>query len=234
MSATAERTSSERPRSTKDGTGASEGVVSNSVTLVEVKMVHFRAASGSSGTRHGCARQTVRAVGSICTSGARAGPRGGACSPTALTRTRGADSTAGKYTGCRCAIWGRVQITHQPNRLIVCIGIPPLQNRPTKRQPPLAVCAIWPHVQFAPVPKLHIPGIDTPGGWGILRLDNATKGAAHGSPDIRCTRHDLCGVPGTCRPRRGQPRGRLERRRESARRLHGRRLRRKRRRRRWR
>ena len=74
--------------------------------------------------------------------------------------------------------------------------------------------------------------MDTPGGWGILRLDNATKGAAHGSSDIRCTRHDLCGVPSTCRPRRGQPRGRLERRRESARRLHGRRLRRKRRRRR--
>lgn len=115
MSATAEITSSERPRSAKDGAGASEEVVSNSVTYEEVKMVHFRAASGSSGTRHGCARQTVRAVGSICTSGARAGPRGGACSPTALTRARGADSTAGKYTGCRCAIWGRVQITHLPN-----------------------------------------------------------------------------------------------------------------------
>lgn len=46
--------------------------------------------------------------------------------------TRGADSTAGKYTGCRCAIWGRVQITHQPDRPIARIGIPPLQNRLAK------------------------------------------------------------------------------------------------------
>lgn len=88
-------------------------------------MVRFRAAGGNGGTRRGCARQTVRAVGSICTSDARAGPRGGARSPTAWTRTRGADSTAGKYTGCRCVIWGRVQITHQPDRPVSSAATPP-------------------------------------------------------------------------------------------------------------